>query len=82
MQATVAFAESYLDAKQRAFSEGIAPSSDVVDARMNLAKAKVERLAAAYTFDVTLAQLLALAGETEALGSYMYQPDFRTIDND
>lgn len=82
LQATVAFAESYLDAKQRAFSEGIAPSSDVVDARMNLAKAKVERLAAAYTFDVTLAQLLALAGETEAFGSYMFQPDFRAINND
>lgn len=81
LQAAVTFAESYLDAKQRAFSEGIAPSSDVVDARLNLAKAKVERLAAAYTFDVTLAQLLALAGETEAFGSYMFQPDFRTVDN-
>ncbi|WP_298061902.1 TolC family protein [uncultured Rikenella sp.] len=79
--ASVAFAESYLDAKLKAFSEGMAPSSDVVDARLNLAKARVERLAAAYAFDVALAQLLALAGETETLGSYMLQPDFQTIGN-
>lgn len=80
--ASVAFAESYLNAKLKAFSEGMAPSSDVVDARLNLAKAKVERLAAAYTFDVTLAQLLALAGETETLGSYMRQQDFQIISNE
>lgn len=80
--ASVAFAESYLNAKIKAFSEGMAPSSDVVDARLNLAKARVERLAAAYTFDVTLAQLLALAGETETLGSYMHQPDFQIIGNE
>ena len=79
---SVAFAESYLNAKQRAFAEGMAPSSDVVDARLNLAKAQVERLAAAYTFDVILAQLLALAGETETLGSYMMQPDFQIITNE
>lgn len=82
MGAAVAFAESYLNAKQKAFSEGMAPSSDVVDARLNLAKARVERLAAAYTFDVTLAQLLALAGETEMLGSYMRQQDFQIISNE
>lgn len=82
LRATVAFAESYLDAKQKAFSEGMAPSSDVVDARLNLAAAKVERLAAAYTFDVTLAQLLALAGETQTLGGYMFRPDYQIINNE
>lgn len=80
--ASVAFAESYLNAKQKAFSEGMAPSSDVVDARLNLAKAKVERLAAACTFDIALAQLLALAGETESMGSYMHQQDFQIITNE
>lgn len=80
--ASVTFAESYLNAKLKAFSEGMAPSSDVVDARLNLAKAQVERLAAAYTFDVTLAQLLALSGEPEALGSYMRQQDFQIISNE
>ena len=82
LSASVAFAESYLDAKLKAFSEGMAPSSDVVDARLNLAKAKVERLAAACTFDVTLAQLLALSGETESFTSYMRQQDFQIISNE
>ncbi len=80
--ASVEFAASYLDAKQRAFSEGMAPSSEVVDARLNLAKARIERLAAACAFDVTLARLLALAGETETFGSYASMPGYRTVDND
>ena len=82
LSASVAFAESYLDAKLKAFSEGMAPSSDVVDARLNLAKAKVERLVAACTFHVTLAQLLALSGETESFTSYMRQQDFQMISNE
>lgn len=82
LASAVAFAESYLAAKLKAFSEGMTPSSDVVDARLNLAKAKVERLAAAYTFDVSLAQLLALSGETQTLGSYMFYPDYQIINND
>lgn len=80
--ASVAFAESCLNARQKAFSEGMAPSSDVVDARLNLAKAQIERLAAAYAFDVALAQLLALAGETESLGSCMHRPDFQIVTNE
>lgn len=82
LRSTVNFAEAYLNAKQKAFSEGMAPSSNVVDARLNLAKAKTERLAAAYTFDVTLAQLLALSGETETMGSYPFQSDYQVINND
>lgn len=82
LEASVTFAESYLDAKQRAFSEGMAPSSDVVDARLNLAKAKIERLAAAAAFDIALAQLLALAGETESYGGYALQTDYRTVGNE
>lgn len=80
--ASVAFAESYLDARQRAFGEGMGSSSDVVDARMNLAKARIERLAAAYTFDLTLSRLLALAGETDAMNDYLRRPDCRIVTNE
>lgn len=81
LEASVRFAESYLDAKQRAFGEGMASSSDVVDAQLNLAKARIERIAAACTFDLTLSRLLALAGETESLSGYMRRPDCRIITN-
>lgn len=82
LRSAVSFAEAYLNAKQKAFGEGMAPSSDVVDARLNLAKAKTERLAAAYMFDVALAQLLALAGETETLAIYQTQADYQIINNE
>lgn len=46
------FAEEYLRIKEEAFKEGAAPSSDVVDARLNLAKIRIERLQAAYYYDM------------------------------
>lgn len=79
LDAAVAFAESYLSSRQKAFAEGMAPSSEVVDARLNLAKNSTERLVAAYTFDVTLAQLLALSGRSELYTTLSGQPDFRII---
>lgn len=80
--ATVQFAAAHLEAKRKAFGEGIASSSEVVDARLGLAAAQAERLAAAYAFDVALARLLALAGETDRLGDFAYQPDYQLITND
>jgi outer membrane protein TolC len=44
--------------QELSFKEGQATSVDVVDARLSLGRAKVERAAAAYQFDVALAQLL------------------------
>lgn len=79
LQSSVAFAESYLEAKEKAFAEGMAPSSEVVDAQLNLAAIRTERLTAAYAFDVALAQLLALSGETEEYTAFPYQPDYQII---
>lgn len=62
---TLEFAEEYLRIKERAFAEGMASSSDVVDARLNLAKAKIERLQVAYKYDVTLAKLAEVCGNNE-----------------
>ena len=64
------FAVEYLRIKETAFKEGAAPSSDVVDARLNLAKIKIERLQAAYYYDLMLARLLEACGDSEAFGEY------------
>lgn len=79
---SVEFARSYLDAKQKAFREGMAPSSEVVDAQLALSAVTTERLVAAFTFDVTLAQLLALSGETERYTEFQYQPDYQIVTNE
>lgn len=78
--ATIAFAEEYLRIKEKAFAEGNAPSSDVVDARLNLAAARIARLKCAYDFDVQLAQLLEACGVSERFADYRSAQGYRAID--
>ena len=68
------FAAEYLRIKEEAFKEGAAPSSDVVDAQLNLAKIKTERLQAAYYYDLMLARLLEACGESEMPTEYARRP--------
>ncbi|MCX4358696.1 MAG: TolC family protein [Rikenellaceae bacterium] len=78
--ATIAFAEEYLRIKEKAFVEGNATSSDVVDARLNLAAAKIARLKCAYDFDVQFAQLLETCGVSERFADYRSAHGYRAID--
>lgn len=70
IEASYEFAVEYLRIKEEAFKEGAAPSSDVVDAQLNLAKIKTERLQAAYYYDMMLARLLEACGQSELLTDY------------
>lgn len=56
------FASEYQRVQKQAFHEGMATSTDVVDASLALAKVRIERLQAVYRYDVALAKLLELAG--------------------
>jgi outer membrane protein TolC len=49
--------------RTRAFEEGVGTSLEVVDARLSLQRAELERLSAAYDFVVSLADLLEASGE-------------------
>ena len=64
------FAEEYLRVRKKAFGEGFATSTEVVDANMNLSKVKVEQLKAMYDFDVALASLLELTGDSQSFTQY------------
>ncbi len=70
LEASYAFAVEYLRIKKEAFKEGMASSSDVVDAQLNLAKIKTERLQAAYYYDLMLARLLEACGLSQSLPEY------------
>lgn len=72
---TLEFATEYLRVKNAGFKEGVATSVDVIDAELNLAKTRIERLQTAFGYDVALAKLLEAAGTAEnfityAKGSY------------
>ena len=79
IEASLAFAEEYLKTKNAAFLEGMSSSTDLIDAELNLAKVKTERIEAAYRYDVTLAQLLEAAGVSDEFTAYMRRQDARRI---
>ncbi len=79
IDASLAFAEEYLRMKNAAFLEGMASSSDLIDAELNLAGVRAERLQAAFNYDKLLAQLLEAAGLSEEFPAYARRSDARPI---
>lgn len=82
IEASLAFAEEYLKAKNAAFLEGMSSSSDLIDAELNLAKIRTERIQTAYQYDVMLAQLLEAVGISGDFTEYMRRSDTRHISFD
>ena len=79
LEHALSFAEEYLRMKEIAFREGIAPSSEVIDAELNLAAIRTERLQAAYGFDLALARLLETTGAADCYASYLRRRDARPV---
>jgi len=71
LQSSLDLAEENLRARKRSFEEGLATSLDVVDAQLSLSAIKVERMQAAYGFDVALAQLLEACGRGDDYSQYL-----------
>ncbi len=67
---TLEFAQTYVDSRNKAFHEGLSTSTELVDANLLLAKVKIERLQALYSYDVTLATLLQVCGSPEMFVQY------------
>lgn len=79
IEASIAFAEQYLKAKRCAYTEGLGTSSDLIDAELNLAKVRIERMQAAYQFDVALARLLEVSGMSSEFLAYSQRIDSKPI---
>lgn len=79
LNTSLEFAKEYLRIKEEAFAEGSATSSDVVDARLHLAKLQTERLQAAYNYDAMLAKLLEACGQSERFIEYSQRTNNQTI---
>ena len=70
LDTTIALHAEVLRVRQSAFSEGMATSTDVVDATHALATAKLARLTAYYAYDVALAGMLAACGMMDDFNEY------------
>lgn len=62
LNSTIELSEELVRIRKKSFAEGMATSTEVVDAETMLATVRVARLAAYYEYDVELMNLLALCG--------------------
>ena len=75
LDSSIAQAEENLRLQELSFREGQSTSLDVVDARLRLGGAAIERAQAAYQYDVALAQLLEISGQMNRYPDYVKQAD-------
>ncbi len=75
MSSNIQAAQEYLRLRQASLREGLSPISDVIDAQVNLTKAKTERLEAANSYIQALSALLNSAGIPEQFSQYLNQAD-------
>ena len=70
LNSTLEMSNELVRIRLKSFQEGMATSSDVVDAEVMLSKVKTAFLLAYYQYDVALANLLAVCGMPEAFEQY------------
>lgn len=74
LNTTIALSEELVRMRKKSFAEGMATSTEVIDAENLLANVKVARLAAYYEYDVALMNLLSLCGTPEQFANYQPKP--------
>ena len=73
LTSTTALGDELVRMRKRAFLEGMATSTDVIDAEVMRSKVHIASLIAYYEYDVALINLLALCGLTEQFVVYKEQ---------
>lgn len=74
LRASIDLSEELLRMRRKSFAEGMATSSEVVDAETMLTTVRMARLAAYYEYDVALINLLAVCGTPHQFAGYLPQP--------
>ena len=71
LQTTIAMSEELLRIRRKSFEEGMATSTEVVDAEVMLSTVRTAMLLAQYQFDVSLASLCSVCGVPELFWKLM-----------
>lgn len=75
LETSLQAARENLRVQEIGFREGEATASAVIDARNLLGTARLQRAAAAYEYDLSLAALLAASGNGQTLNDYLQRDD-------
>lgn len=70
LNTTIAMSRELVRIRKKSFQEGMATSTDVIDAETMLSKVQIAFLLAYYKYDVALASLLSTCGVPENFGHY------------
>ncbi|MGB5989857.1 MAG: TolC family protein [Marinifilaceae bacterium] len=62
LNTSMSFANEYYSVRDKSFKEGMATSTELVDAKLVVTKVQIDRLKVLYDFDVCLSKLLELSG--------------------
>lgn len=65
LNTSMEFAKEYLKVREKSFKEGMATSTELVDAQLAVTKVEIERLKVLFDFDVNLSKLYDLCGMAE-----------------
>ena len=76
LQSALASADENLRLQSLSFQAGQATSLDVIDARLQQGKVRIERAQAAWQFDLALMQLLDVSGQTQQFTNYLTQAEW------
>lgn len=78
LENALVYAQENLRVREKGFNEQMTNSSELIDARLQLSKVKIEKLEAMYKFDVSLAKLLEYTGTPELFFNYLENKNIKT----
>lgn len=81
LDSSIEQARENLRLQELSFREGQSTSLDVIDARLSLGGARIERAQAAYQYDVALAQLLEVSGQMDRYDEFRRRAD-KVVDHE
>ncbi|RTZ14487.1 TolC family protein [Vibrio aquaticus] len=72
LESSIALAKENLKLRQKAFSQGLSTSTDVVDAQLYIASVQTQKAAASFNYLISLSKLLALSNEMNSFSQYQH----------
>ncbi len=72
LESSILLADENLKLRQKAFSQGLSTSTDVVDAQLYVASVQTQKAAASFNYLLSLSKLLALSSEMNAFSQYQH----------
>ncbi|MDA0118723.1 TolC family protein [Vibrio sp. T11.5] len=70
LNSSIELAEENIKLREKAFSQGLSTSTDVVDAQLYLASVQTQKSAASFNYLISLSKLLALSSEMNTFQQY------------